>query len=84
MNKPEPVSGRDRVAKRRSTMRELGFRLKQSWVPDLRRAEVRARIRAEAREIARADREADDMAFIESVSVLHDLPPYEAPLRDDA
>ena len=83
MNKPDPVSGRDRVAKRRTTMRDLGYRLKQSWVPDLRRADVRARIRQEAKSIARADRDSDDMAFIDSISILDELPPYDAPLRED-
>jgi hypothetical protein len=64
-------------------MREQGYRQKTFWVLDLRRPEVREQIRREAKAIAQADRESDDMAFIDAVSMWDDLPPYDAPVSDD-
>jgi hypothetical protein len=82
MNKPEPVSNRDRVAKRRAALRAQGLRPKQIWVPDLRRPEVREQIRREVEAIVAADRASGDQAFIDAITCWEDLPPYDAPLDD--
>ena len=67
MNKPEPISTRDRVAKRRAALRAQGLRPKQIWVPDLRSAEARARIEAECRRINARMGESGDRAFLEAI-----------------
>jgi Protein of unknown function (DUF3018) len=51
MNKPGPVPGRERVAKRRAALRAQGLRLKQIWVPDVRSAEFREQARRECEAI---------------------------------
>jgi hypothetical protein len=66
MNKPDPVSNQQRVAKRRAKLRAQGLRPKQIWVPDLRLPEVRARIRRDVETIAALDR-SGDIAFAESI-----------------
>ena len=66
MNKPAPLSSRERVAKRRAALRAQGLRPKQIWVPDLRRPEIREQIRREAEAIAASDREAD-IRFAEAI-----------------
>ena len=83
MNKPESLSSRERSARWRARMRERGYRPKTIWVPDLRRPEVRADLQREVQAIRIADRESDEIAFWDSIGILHDLPPYEAPLRDE-
>ena len=82
MNKPTPLSSRERVAKRRTALRAQGLRPKQFWVPDTRRPEVREQILREAEAIATADARSEDMAFIDSISVWNDLPPYDPPLDE--
>jgi hypothetical protein len=67
MNKPEPVSTRDRVAKRRAALRAQGLRLKQMWVPDLRDPEVRREIDGACKRIATSPRHQEDIAFMESL-----------------
>ncbi len=67
MSKPNPMSTRERVARRRAALRAQGLRPKQVWVPDLRRPEVRERIRRECEAINEAMRRSDDWAFIESL-----------------
>jgi len=79
MNKPIPLSGRERVARRRQALRGRGLRPKQIWVPDLRVPEVRERLAGEIEEIRRSDEEEDVMGFLNSVSIFNDLPPYDGP-----
>jgi hypothetical protein len=67
MNKPEPLSTRERVARRRAALRAQGLRPKQVWVPDLRSPEMRERIRQECLAINEAVRRAGDWAFINAV-----------------
>ena len=66
MNKPAPLTNRERVARRRAALRAQGLRPKQIWVPDLRIAEVREQIRREAVALAALDR-SEDIAFAESI-----------------
>jgi DNA-binding LacI/PurR family transcriptional regulator len=73
MNKPTPLSSRERVAKRRAALRAQGLKLKQFWVPDVHSPEFKAQARKEALAIANSPHEADDQAFIDSVSILNDL-----------
>ena len=82
MNKPEPVSSRDRVAKRRAALRAQGLRPKQIWVPDVHSPEFKARARAEARLVASSDDEIEVMAWINEVFDWDSLPPYDAPVPD--
>jgi hypothetical protein len=67
------------VAKRRAALRAQGLRPKQIWIPDLRRADVRESIEREAQAIARADELDGIMAFIDSISILNELPPHDGP-----
>ncbi|MEA3012381.1 MAG: hypothetical protein QOD42_926 [Sphingomonadales bacterium] len=53
MNKPGPVPGRERVAKRRAALRAQGLRLKQFWVPDVNSAEFKAEARRECEALNR-------------------------------
>ena len=67
MNKPEPLSTRERVARRRAALRAQGLRPMQVWVPDLRDAEVRRQIHDACQRIASSPRREDDLAFIEAI-----------------
>lgn len=67
MNKPGPVPGRERVAKRRAALRAQGLRLKQFWVPDVHSPEFKEQARRDSLAVNAAMRESDDMAFIEAV-----------------
>jgi hypothetical protein len=74
VNKPERLTDEDRRARE-----ARGLRAVEIWVPDLSRPEVREALEREVEEIRRADQVDDIMAFVESVSVLNDLPPYDGP-----
>jgi hypothetical protein len=80
MNKPGPVPGRERVAKRRAALRAQGLRLKQFWVPDVHSPEFKEQARLESLAVANSPTEAEDQAFVDSISCWDDLPPYDAPL----
>jgi len=67
MNKPEPLSTRERVARRRAALRAQGLRPMQVWVPDLRDAEVRRQIHDACQRIASSPPREDDLAFIEAI-----------------
>lgn len=60
---------RERVQAHRRRMREQGMRLVQIWVPDTRSPEFAAEAARQSKLIAASSREADDQAFIDSVSV---------------
>jgi hypothetical protein len=68
MGKLEKISSRERTARYRARMRAKGYRLKQIWVPDLRRPEVLARVQAEARAIANSPHEPEDQAWVDEIS----------------
>ncbi len=67
MNKPEPMSTRARVAKRRAALRAQGLRPKQVWVPDLRDPEIRQKIHEACQRIAASPLRGEDIAFAEAV-----------------
>ena len=67
MAKPERISSRERVAKRRAAMRAQGLRPRQIWLPDTSDPTFRAQLRAEGEAISKAESFEDDMAFVEAV-----------------
>ncbi len=67
MAKPERISSRDRVARRRAAMRAQGLRPKQIWVPDLRDPEVQARIRAQCEALVKSPGYQEDMDWVLAV-----------------
>jgi hypothetical protein len=68
MNAEAKRKSREKVRNYRQRKKAEGFRLLQRWVPDTRAPEFAERIRREVRAIVRSEREADDQAFIDSVS----------------
>lgn len=53
-------------------MRERGYRPVQVWLPDVRSAAFAAEAHREALALAEADRNSDDIGFIEAISGLAD------------
>lgn len=49
-------------------MRDRGYRPVQMWVPDVRSARFAAAAHREASALAEADRNSDDMDFVEAIS----------------
>ena len=62
------ASSRDKVRDYRARMRAKGMKLVQFWVPDMTSAEFRAEARRQSRAAANSPTEADDQAFIDSIS----------------
>ena len=63
---------REKVAAHRAKLRAQGLRPIQIWVPDTRSPEFAKEARRQARAIARSPQEAEDIAFVESISILRD------------
>ena len=82
MNKPTPIPGRERVARRRAALRAQGLRPKQFWVPDVHSAEFKEKARLASLAVANSPHEDEDQAWVDSVSCWDDLPPYDAPLDE--
>ena len=61
-------SSRDKVRDHRARMRAKGMKLVQFWVPDVNSAEFKAEARRQSRLIALSPTEAEDQAFIDSIS----------------
>ena len=61
-------SSRDKVRSHRERMRAKGMKLVQFWVPDVNSPEFKAQARRESRAMARSPTEAEDQAFIDSIS----------------
>ena len=61
-------SSRDKVRNHRTRMRAKGMKLVQFWVPDTSSAAFKAEARRQSRLIALSPHEADDQAFIDSIS----------------
>jgi hypothetical protein len=61
-------SSRDKVRTHRARMRAKGMKLLQFWVPDTSSAAFRAEAKRQSRLIAQSPYEADDQAFIDSIS----------------
>ncbi len=62
------VPSRDKVRDHRARMRAKGMKLVQFWVPDTNSAEFKAEARRQSRLIARSSHEAEDQAFVDSLS----------------
>jgi hypothetical protein len=61
-------SSRDRVRAHRERMRKLGLRQVQIWLPDTNSPEFLAEAHRESLLIANSPGEADDQAFIDSIT----------------
>ena len=61
-------SSRDKVRSHRERMRAKGMKLVQFWVPDVNSPEFKAQALRESRAIALSPTEAEDQAFIDSIS----------------
>jgi Protein of unknown function (DUF3018) len=68
----QPLSTRERVARHRADMRAKGLRLKQIWVRDVKSDAFKAEARRQSLLISQCERDADEMAFIESLLDLND------------
>lgn len=65
---PGAVPSRDKVRDHRARMRAKGMKLIQLWVPDTSSAQFKAEARRQSRLIARSPHDADDQAFLDSLS----------------
>ncbi|HKS62668.1 MAG TPA: antitoxin MazE family protein [Xanthobacteraceae bacterium] len=63
---------REKVSAHRARLRAQGLRPIQLWVPDTRSPAFAHSARRQARAIARSRQEADDLAFVDSISLLRD------------
>jgi hypothetical protein len=61
-------SSRDKVRSHRARMRARGMKLVQLWVPDTGSAAFKAEARRQSRLIALGPHEAEDQAFLDSLS----------------
>jgi hypothetical protein len=61
-------STRDRVRQHRERLRRQGLRPVQIWVPDVRAPEFIAEAHRQSVAIATSEREADDQAFVDTIS----------------
>lgn len=61
-------SSRDKVSAHRARLRAQGLRPIQIWVPDVRSPKFIKEARRQSRLIAASPTEADDQAFIDSIS----------------
>lgn len=75
-SKPKSASGkpsrakssRDKVRAHRARMRKRGFRLVQMWLPDTRTKEFAEQAHRASLAIANSPTEAEDQAFVDSIS----------------
>jgi hypothetical protein len=69
MGYEKPMTGAQRVARRRAALRAQGLRPRTFWLPDVRTDEFKERAR---RDVARSwelvDHDAEAMAFIEAIT----------------
>jgi len=66
------IPSRAEVAAHRARLRAAGLRPTQIWVPDTRSAAFANEARGQSQLIATSPFEAEDQAFVESVSVWND------------
>ena len=83
MGKHEKLTSRERVARRRAALRAQGLRPQQFWVPDVRTEEFKVEARRQSLLVANNPGEADNIAFVESITDWEAMPPYDAPLPDE-
>lgn len=62
------MGSRERVANHRERMRQAGYRLVQTWVPDVRTANFADEAHRQSLRAAEADRRGDDQEFVEAIS----------------
>lgn len=74
----EKLTGAERTARYRAAKRAQGLKLRQFWLPDLSKPDVRARIAHEVQEMNRRDRESGIIEEIDALAdeILASLPPY--------
>jgi antidote-toxin recognition MazE-like antitoxin len=63
-----PIPSRDKVRDYRARMRAKGMKLVQFWVPDTRSRAFKAEARRDSLLIANSPWDADDQAFVDSIS----------------
>jgi hypothetical protein len=68
--KSEKASSRDKVRLHRERLRAQGLRPIQIWVPDTRSPRFAAEARRQSKLIADSAAEAQDQAFVDSISLL--------------
>ena len=66
--KPSRAKTRDKVRAHRARLRAQGLRPIQIWVPDVRAPAFKAEARRQSRLVAASRYEAEDQAFIESIT----------------
>lgn len=64
----KPASSQKKVQDHRARMRAKGMKLVQFWVPDTKSAAFKAQARRESLLIAQSPHDADDQAFVDSIS----------------
>ena len=67
---PKSKRSREKVRAHRERLRAQGLRPIQFWVPDTRSPEFAAEARRQSRLVASSPYEADDQAFIDSITDL--------------
>ena len=67
---PTRKTTREKVSAHRARLRAQGLRPIQIWVPDTRSPAFAKEARRQSRAVARSRQEADDLAFIDSISML--------------
>ena len=72
-SEPASKSSRDRVREYRARKRAQGYRLMQRWVPDVDSEEFKREAHRVSLAIANSPGEADDQAFIDSISIWSEL-----------
>jgi Antitoxin MazE-like len=64
----KPKTSREKVRAHRARMRTRGLRLVQMWLPDTRTKEFAEQAHRDSLAIARSPTEAEDQAFVDSIS----------------
>lgn len=67
---PRSNSSRDKVRAHRERLRSQGLRPIQLWVPDVRSRSFKAEAHRQSVAVAQSEVEAEDQAFVDSVSDL--------------
>jgi hypothetical protein len=69
--KTAKLSSREKVRRHRARLRAQGLRPIQIWVPDTRSPRFAAEARRQSKLIAESAAEAQDQAFVDSISLLN-------------
>jgi len=70
----KPLSSREKVRAHRASMRAQAMKPITIWVPDIDSPHFAAEAKRQSQLAANSPREADDQAFVDSVSIIWDLP----------